>query len=96
MNDVFRAGGLLAAAVIGATAIGLAVLLARDPELLKRLVKRGAISYQKAMEILAEAREELGDVLAEALQEAEEELRGNPPQAEAPPSAQGEESSRAS
>jgi hypothetical protein len=95
MNDVFRAGGLLAAAVIGATAIGLAVLLARDPELLKRLVKRGAISYQKAMEILAEAREELGDVLAEALQEAEEELRGDPPQAEAPQSAQGE-SSRAS
>jgi hypothetical protein len=76
MNDVLRAGGLLAAAVVGATAIGLALLLARDPELLKRLVKRGAISYQKAMEIIAETREELGDVMAEALQEAEEELRG--------------------
>jgi hypothetical protein len=90
MNDVLRAGGLLVAAVLGATAIGLAVLLARDPELLKRLVKRGAISYQKAMEILAEAREELGDVLAEALQEAEEELRAEEPRTETAPAAKGE------
>ena len=67
---------LIAAGLIGVTALGLAILLARDPQLLKRLVRRGALSYLSAMEALAEAREQLGDTLAEALQEAEDELRG--------------------
>jgi hypothetical protein len=74
MNGPFKIGGLIALGVIGATAIGLAILLSRDPELLKRLVKQGALSYQKAMTLLAEAREELGDIMAEALQQAEDEL----------------------
>jgi hypothetical protein len=73
--DTFKFGGLLVAALLGATAIGVAILLANDPRLLKRLVKQGALSYQKAMVLLAEAREELGDLMAEALQEAEDELR---------------------
>jgi hypothetical protein len=73
--DTFKVGSLLVAALLGATAIGVAILLANDPRLLKRLVKQGALSYQKAMVLLAEAREELGDLMAEALQEAEDELR---------------------
>lgn len=75
MNLSLKAGGLLAAAVLGATALGLAVLLARDPALLKRLVRQGAIAYSRALTVLAEAREQLGDSFAEALQEAEDELR---------------------
>jgi hypothetical protein len=71
----FKVGGLLVAALLGATAVGVAILLANDPQLLKKLVKQGALSYQKAMVLLAEAREELGDLMAEALQEAEDELR---------------------
>jgi hypothetical protein len=79
MSLSLKTGGLLAAAVLGATALGLAVLLARDPTLLKRLVRHGAITYYRALELLAEAREELGDALAEALQEAEDELRRGRP-----------------
>jgi glutamine synthetase adenylyltransferase len=75
MNDPFKLGGLVAVALLGATAMGVAFLLARDPELLKRLVKQGALTYHKAAAILAEAREELGDIMAEALHQAEEELR---------------------
>jgi hypothetical protein len=75
MNDSLKLGGLLAVSLLGATAVGVAILLARDPELLKRLVKQGALTYHKAATILAEAREELGDVMAEALHQAEEELR---------------------
>jgi hypothetical protein len=74
MNGTLKVGGLIALGVLGVTAIGLAILLSRDPELLKRLVKQGALSYQKAMTLLAEAREELGDIMAEALQQAEDEL----------------------
>jgi hypothetical protein len=68
-------GALVLAALLGATAMGVAALLARDPELLKRLVKQGALTYLRASAFLAEIREELGDVMAEALHEAEEELR---------------------
>ena len=75
MTDPLKLGGLLAITLLGATAVGVALLLARDPELLKRLVKEGAITYNKALEILDEAREKLGDIMAEALYEAEEELR---------------------
>jgi len=75
MNDPLKIGGLIAITLLGATAMGVALLLARDPELLKKLVKQGAITYQRAMTILAEAREELGDIMAEALYQAEEELR---------------------
>lgn len=73
--DTFKIGGLLVVTLLGATAMGVAVLLASDPQLLKRLVKQGALTYQKAMMLLAETREELGDIMAEALQEAEDELR---------------------
>ena len=79
MNLSLRTGTLIVAVVLGATALGLAIMLARDPALLKRIVRRGAISYLRAMEMIAEAREQLGDVLAEALQEAEDELRGVQP-----------------
>ena len=75
MTNPFRAGGLIAITLLGATAMGAALLLANDPELLKRLVKQGAITYHRAMTLLAELREELGDMLAEALHQAEEELR---------------------
>ena len=75
MNAPLKLGGLLALGILGTTAIGVAILLARDPQLLRRLVKEGAITYQKAMIMLAEAREELGDLMAEALQQAEEELQ---------------------
>ena len=75
MSDPLKIGGLLAITLLGATAMGVAVLLARDPELLKRLVKQGALTYHRAASLLAEVREELGDVLAEALYQAEEELR---------------------
>jgi len=75
MSLSVKAGGLLAATLLGATALGLAVLLARDPALLKRLVREGAIAYGRALELLAEAREQLGDTFAEAMQEAEDELR---------------------
>ena len=79
MSSSLRTGAFVAAVVLGATALGLALLLARDPQLLKRLVRRGSVSYLRAMEMLAEAREQLGDTLAEALQEAEDELRGAHP-----------------
>jgi hypothetical protein len=84
MSDPLKIGGLLAITLLGATAMGVAVLLARDPELLKRLVKQGALTYHRAASILAEAREELGDVMAEALHQAEEELREVDIQAAAP------------
>ena len=73
--NTFKIGGILVAGLLGATAMGVAILLANDPRLLKRLVKQGALTYQRAMILLAEAREELGDLMAEALQEAEDELR---------------------
>jgi hypothetical protein len=73
--STFKVGGFMVAGLLGATAMGLAILLARDPALLKKLVKQGALTYQKAMILLAEVREELGDIMAEALQEAEDELR---------------------
>ena len=75
MNDSLKIGGLLVVVLLGATAMGVAVMLARDPELLKRLVKQGALTYHRALSLLAEVREELGDLMAEALQQAEEELR---------------------
>ena len=75
MNDSLKIGGLLVVVLLGATAMGVAVMLARDPELLKRLVKHGALTYHRALSLLAEVREELGDLMAEALQQAEEELR---------------------
>jgi hypothetical protein len=75
MSNPLQVGGLLVAALVGATAMGVAVLLANDPELLKKLVKQGALTYQRAMTLLAETREQLGDIMAEALQEAEAELR---------------------
>jgi hypothetical protein len=83
--NTFKMGGVLVAVLLGATAMGVAILLARDPGLLKRLVKQGALTYQKAMVLLAEVREELGDIMAEALQEAEDELRD----AETPPGESG-------
>jgi hypothetical protein len=79
--STFKTGGFVVAALLGATALGLAILLARNPDLLKKLVKQGALTYQKAMTLLAEAREELGDIMAEALQEAEDELREADPAA---------------
>jgi hypothetical protein len=87
MNGPLKLGGLVALALLGATAVGAAVLLSRDPELLKRLVKQGALSYNKAAALLAEWREELGDILAEALQQAEDELRevGEEAEAATPP-----------
>lgn len=75
MNDSLKIGGLLVVVLLGATALGVALMLARDPELLKRLVKQGALTYHRALSLLAEVREELGDLMAEALQQAEEELR---------------------
>ena len=75
MNDSLKIGGLLVVVLLGATAMGVAVMLSRDPELLKRLVKQGALTYHRALSLLAEVREELGDLMAEALQQAEEELR---------------------
>lgn len=88
MSDPLKIGGLLAITLLGATAMGVAILLARDPELLKRLVKQGALTYHRAASILAEAREELGDVMAEALHQAEEELRQADIQASATPAEQ--------
>ena len=75
MNDSLKISGLLVVVLLGATAMGVALMLARDPELLKRLVKQGALTYHRALSLLAEVREELGDLMAEALQQAEEELR---------------------
>jgi polyhydroxyalkanoate synthesis regulator phasin len=75
MNNPLKIGGLVAISLLGATALGAALLLAQDPKLLKRLVKQGTITYHKAVALLAELREELGDVMAEALQQAEDELR---------------------
>ena len=75
MNDPLKIGGLVAITLLSATAMGVALLLARDPELLKRLVKQGAMTYHKATALLAETREQLGDVMAEALHQAEQELR---------------------
>jgi polyhydroxyalkanoate synthesis regulator phasin len=75
MTNPLKIGGLVAISLLGATALGAALLLAQDPKLLKRLVKQGAISYHKAVALIAELREELGDVMAEALQQAEDELR---------------------
>jgi hypothetical protein len=75
MTDPFKIGGLLVLTLLGATAIGAAILLARNPELLRSLVQQGAITYNRAMNLLAEWREELGDVMAEALYEAEQALR---------------------
>ncbi len=77
MNITIRTGTLIVAVVLGATALGLSIMLARDPALLKRIVRQGAITYLRAMEMIAEAREQLGDVMAEALQEAEDELHGS-------------------
>lgn len=74
MNNSLKIGGLVAVGLLGASAVGLALLLSRDPELLRRLVKQGALSYHRAMTMLAELQEELGDLMAEALQEAEDEL----------------------
>jgi hypothetical protein len=71
----FKLSAVIAATLLGATAMGVAIMLARDPELLKKLVKQGALSYHRAATLIAEVREELGDVVAEAMQEAEEELR---------------------
>ena len=75
MTNPLKIGGLVAISLLGATALGTALLLAQDPKLLKRLVKQGAITYHKAVALIAELREELGDVMAEALQQAEDELR---------------------
>lgn len=75
MNDSLKTAGLLVVVLLGATAMSVAVMLAKDPELLKRLVKQGALTYHRALSLLAEVREELGDIMAEALQQAEEELR---------------------
>jgi glutamine synthetase adenylyltransferase len=89
MSDPLKIGGLLAIMLLGATAMGVAVLLARDPELLKRLVKQGALTYHRAASLLAEVREELGDVMAEALHQAEEELRQADIEAAATAASQG-------
>jgi urease accessory protein UreF len=80
MNELLKIGGLIAFGLLGATALGAAYLLARDPELLKRLVKQGALTYHRAASMLAEAREQLGDLMAEALQQAEDELRKADPE----------------
>lgn len=80
MLGPFRVGTLVAAALLGATAMGVFLLLVRHPDLLKQLVKQGAMTYQRAMTLLAEVREELGDRVAEALHEAEQELREQDPE----------------
>lgn len=41
---------------------------------MRRLVKQGALSYHRAMTMLAELQEELGDLMAEALQEVEDQM----------------------
>jgi hypothetical protein len=75
MMGPFKIGTVVAIALLGATAMGVVLLLMRHPDLLKQLVKQGAMTYQRAMTLLAEVREELGDRVAEALYEAEQELR---------------------
>ena len=75
MTDPTKIAGIAVLTLLGATAIGAAILLARNPQLLKSLVQRGALSYQRALNLLAEWREELGDLMAEALYEAEKALR---------------------
>jgi hypothetical protein len=77
MTNPLKVGGFVVAALLGATAMGVALLLANDPGLLKKLVKQGALTYQRALTLLAETKEQLGDIMAEALQEAEEELRSS-------------------
>ena len=40
--NTFKIGGILVAGLLGATAMEVEILLAKDPRLLKRLVKPGA------------------------------------------------------
>lgn len=77
MSDLVKPASFLFGALIGGAAAAAAILLTRDRDLAKGLVKRGVVAYQRSAAAIAEAQEELADIFAEAIAEAEEEVEGD-------------------
>lgn len=74
IEDIARPG-MLALGVVGVTATALlgfaaGVAVARDPEVLRRTVRRVALGLERATLMAAQAREHVGDLWAEAREEA--------------------------
>ena len=74
IEDIARPG-MLALGVVGVAATALlgfaaGVAVARDPEVLRRTVRRVALGLERATLMAAQAREHVGDLWAEAREEA--------------------------
>ena len=74
MSDLVKPASFLFGDLIGGATATAAILLTRDRDLAKGLVKQSVIAYQRAATAIAEAQEELADIVAEAIAEAEEEV----------------------
>jgi hypothetical protein len=76
VRDLARPVGLLAGMTLVAGTLAVGYLVTRDRESLRRLVRVAAASVERVSVALAETREELEDLWAQARDEARQEIEG--------------------